>query len=347
MTNVRDFGAVGDGVADDTQAFVAAIASVRARRAYLPLTGGGTVSMAAGGVIEVPPGVYRLTDDVLLQQREHLRGEAGSYLSFSAGGLVFESFFNQSQAEAAVSKLGIYSTHGGVGLWAQGSGYSRADDCSFGGWDECIRLTNTNGFEASSPIFSSFNQMGNPHPIGVHLCGTVGGACNGNRVLGGQWNACAIGVWSEDGQGNEVSGNFNSCGEVARIEGTQGLRISGEAEGCTSNAYFRFGPPGGYQLARIVAQTLDLSGFSISRNETQMPAMLCFEYLAQAWTVRLDGGKSFGSPPGPLVACGSPWPTIPYVMIRDLYRSGFLINGSKPTGQQLFDRPLYGLDHGA
>ena len=349
MTNVvDDHGADPSGLTDSTAAFVSAIEAQRAKRAYLPKTGGGTLNIAAGGIIDVPAGVYVLSDFVKLQQREHLRCEAGTFLSFSAGGLVLDSFYTQSQADVEVSgRPSILSTYGGIGFHAQGGGFSRIE-ANFGGWDTCVKLEGSNGLEIVGPIFASWENMGNPHPIGVHFATPgAGGACNGNSVLGAQFNACSIGVWSEDGQGNTVHGNFNSCGEVARIEGTQGLKISGEAEGCTSDAYFRLGPPGGYGQARIVAQSLDLSGFSVSRNEAHSPAFMRLELLAQAWSVRLDGGKSLGAPAGPVIGCGSPWPTIPYVMIRDLYRSGWLMGGSKPTAAQLFDRQLYGIDHGA
>ena len=42
--SVKDFGAVGNGVADDTAAFVAAIASIPSQ---------------SGGVLYVPPGPFR------------------------------------------------------------------------------------------------------------------------------------------------------------------------------------------------------------------------------------------------------------------------------------------------
>lgn len=46
VINVRDFGAVGDGVTDDTDAFAKAMAAL--------------VASAEGGAFYIPPGTYKI-----------------------------------------------------------------------------------------------------------------------------------------------------------------------------------------------------------------------------------------------------------------------------------------------
>ncbi len=81
--NVRDFGAVGDGVADDTRALQAAADAAMEREASqrrpVGRYGGlapGTKS-AAYPEIYFPEGVYRISEPVLFQQSLVLRGEPG------------------------------------------------------------------------------------------------------------------------------------------------------------------------------------------------------------------------------------------------------------------------------
>lgn len=71
--NVRDFGAVGDGVTDDTVSFQAAIAAA-ATRGYV---------LAPGGTVSIPPGNYLLTASLTVPLNVSIRGAGfGSLLSF-------------------------------------------------------------------------------------------------------------------------------------------------------------------------------------------------------------------------------------------------------------------------
>lgn len=63
--NVRDFGAKGDGVSDDTLAFINALDY-----------GVGTVGEKAHGTVYVPPGIYRITDTLILWKGTHLVGDS-------------------------------------------------------------------------------------------------------------------------------------------------------------------------------------------------------------------------------------------------------------------------------
>jgi hypothetical protein len=86
MVNVKDFGAVGDGVTYDDAAFAAAVAAIVA---------------SGGGVLYVPAGEYRLADrvDIVVPNREHVAvkgdGKYTTQLQFEGvtvkGGIRFES----------------------------------------------------------------------------------------------------------------------------------------------------------------------------------------------------------------------------------------------------------------
>ena len=69
--NVRDFGAIGDGVADDTGALRAAIAA--AYRGYVPVTNTNLRDR-----VYLPAGVYRITDSIELSYGITLEGAAPS-----------------------------------------------------------------------------------------------------------------------------------------------------------------------------------------------------------------------------------------------------------------------------
>ena len=78
FVSVKDFGAVGDGVADDTAAIHAAIASIP----------------AAGGTVQFPVGVYAISDTIFINKnRVMLVGDGCNYLFQSgpySGGVAFK-----------------------------------------------------------------------------------------------------------------------------------------------------------------------------------------------------------------------------------------------------------------
>ena len=92
IANVRDFGAVGDGEADDTQAFRDAIAAVEP---------------GDGGAILVPAGTYRLTDIITLDKSNLvLRGEGTD-----ATTLHFERSLEQIAPRPSRTGHGTTTTH--------------------------------------------------------------------------------------------------------------------------------------------------------------------------------------------------------------------------------------------
>ena len=88
--NVKDFGAVGDGITDDTAAIQQAIADQWARIAANPLS-----SLSARNVINFPAGTYVVSDTINLYPYITLSGEGPEHtaikLSIGAAGPVFRT----------------------------------------------------------------------------------------------------------------------------------------------------------------------------------------------------------------------------------------------------------------
>jgi len=70
--NVRDYGAVGDGITDDTVAFTAAIAALTAPTPDSSF--GGPIASPAGGTILIPNGTYKITSTLTVHSNITLKG---------------------------------------------------------------------------------------------------------------------------------------------------------------------------------------------------------------------------------------------------------------------------------
>lgn len=345
--NVRDYGAKGDGQTDDTAAFLSALAALDGKKVTLP-----GLTLTGGGALDVPGGVYRLSAELPLHQRTRLRLEPDAYLLFDAGGLAIDSGYTQAQSGVEVTGGHVYSTHGGIGLHARGGGYSLLAGTTWCGWDEALVLDASNGVTIRDAVVSSWPGLGAQSGVGVRfaLRPSGGGQTNGNVVERCQFNGRSIAVACDDGQGNVVRDcNVNAPGEVARVTGAVSLTIERcQAEGVTGDCYVRLGLPGGYSVARIVAQQLSVVGCAFSRNEAHAPSILRMEKNAQAWDVALDRTAVLASRTAPLISCAEPWPAMSYVMIRGLSRRGVLVAGASLGALRpvVTDRDLYGLDGG-
>lgn len=144
--DVRDFGAVGDGVTDDAPAFAAAIAAM-----------GGGPGGANGTVLKVPAGTYKCSDDIHVYKQCTIlgasasTGNGGTIIEFAAGkSMIFwqlGSPFGGIAQGAAVRDIGIHSTKviGANDAWAPNTIYSVgaktlfADGNNNHAYLECIR----------------------------------------------------------------------------------------------------------------------------------------------------------------------------------------------------------------
>jgi hypothetical protein len=248
-----DRGAKGDGLADDTQAFVSALDAVKSSRVYVatqvPLDGGGT--------IDVPAGSYRVQADVLrgVMQRVRWRGEGASASClrfFGAGpGFRVESGFKQSHGGMSWDGLAInrdapaVSTDpGDVGILYEGGCDSEVRDCQIGGWHTAARLVGTNLVYLDRCVFSSWN---GPGQVGVHFAVSPvgGGATNCNAVTRSQLNGCSDAILVDDGANNLIEAcNVNSPEVMCRVRGTQGLTLRNvECEAVRGRGYLVLGKP--------------------------------------------------------------------------------------------------------
>lgn len=108
--NVKDFGAIGDGINDDTSAFQSAINS-------LPLNtkDNGVLSpkgFANGGIIRIPRGRYKITHTIIMRRGLRLVGESresSQIISFSSGSVLkYEDTGRYVQDEIVIENISIW-----------------------------------------------------------------------------------------------------------------------------------------------------------------------------------------------------------------------------------------------
>jgi len=140
--SVKDFGAVGDGVADDTAAFLAAIATVPSFSS-ISFAPDGTPSAPTGPIIEIPPGLYKISQPLLFTNKAPcmLRGVGMSSLQMaSPASLVWHGAAGESMIHIdggngvcvsdvklqgrAVAGYGMLFTRSNVGYSRGGAYYS-------------------------------------------------------------------------------------------------------------------------------------------------------------------------------------------------------------------------------
>lgn len=121
--NVKDYGAVGDGSADDTAAIQAAMNALKA--SVNPATG-----TAAGQTLFVPPGYYRVTSTLNFSSLREVRvlggsGKGGFGLAGANGGSTFALWHGNASTAAGVNmRDSAGCIWDGVSIVSRSSGYN-------------------------------------------------------------------------------------------------------------------------------------------------------------------------------------------------------------------------------
>lgn len=100
--SVKDFGAVGDGVADDTAAIQAAINYITNTTYATTWVGGSPNYTKGGGTVFIPPGTYRITSNLLLGQEVSFIGCSTKGFTYTnttdnTGSIIVADFANPNQ----------------------------------------------------------------------------------------------------------------------------------------------------------------------------------------------------------------------------------------------------------
>lgn len=203
--NVRDFGAVGDGVTDDRPAFLAAIASVHENAWSI----NGRPAYAGGPRIRVPAGSYYLSDSIDLKRTVILEGDSGGM----AGGQATSMIFPPNRHGIIIDR---WNTIGGTRTEARPTGgadgtiIQNLAIVSKGG-NQGHGILAKARFTARELLITGF--AGN----GYHVAATsgAGGAAEGNansfQILGGRVEKCG-------GNGVHVVGADANAGLIQAVD---------------------------------------------------------------------------------------------------------------------------------
>ena len=218
--NVRDYGAVGDGVTDDTAAFQAAITAA-----------------TAGGVIYAPAGDYKITANLnitwpklcvlrgdgskltrLLDYRTDVStgglvnyncssfaGNDNAYLSTWTGGFSCIRSINQTIVTGAV----ITTLGTGTGIWLDGVVGGVYTDIAVRGYSKCIYGIDILGFTMQDMILNECNH-------GIYLAGySLLSGPNASTIENAIISACASwGIYINGGMVRVIAGTYAFCGTM-------------------------------------------------------------------------------------------------------------------------------------
>ena len=222
--NVMDYGAVGNGVTDDTVAFQAAIAAA-----------------TAGGVIYAPAGTYKITANLNINWPKLcvLRGDGSKLttlldyrINVDTGGLINynASGLSSVDTELSTSTGGfslirmvnptvvtgqVITTIGsGMGLWVNGVINGVYSDIAVRGYHTSIYLTNCRGF-ALRDVYATECQYG---IYLTSLAGTLGPLAS--VIENATITDCGVwGVYISGGMVQVTGGKYQRCGTMTTTSG--------------------------------------------------------------------------------------------------------------------------------
>lgn len=198
--NIRNFGAVGDGIADDLPAFLAAMAAM------------GPVHK--GGELHVPPGVYRLSGPLELKKCMVLMGEGVGDFEYSSTVLQFDS-----GVDGIVVHRDGTSGHTGLADWSRVGG---------------LTLTSLGGNGAGVRMYAR------AHIFAVHISGFQDGVVINTDGAGRNANGFTLRnmrITGCRGDGVFVRGSDSNAGLVEMVDVTGCAGYGFFDESLTGNTY--------------------------------------------------------------------------------------------------------------
>ena len=175
LFNVKDYGAKGNRFSDDTKAFQAAIAAAKKN---------------LGGIVLVPDGEYRITDNLDLGKGIELRGNAGGRLITNGkpgqelGSLIFIEVAEGDEDDTAFVTMGDGSGLRGIGFF-----YPRQDFKNFKQYPFMIRANGKNNYiidcSGANPYLGA-ELNGDDHLVEYSFLGGMRKTYQANNCSGGR-----------------------------------------------------------------------------------------------------------------------------------------------------------------
>lgn len=294
--NLREFGAIGDGRADDTGALLRAVAAIAAA--------------PSGGALYVPAGSYRLTREILLPRGITLFGD-GPVTSrlvwdhLGHGLRKVEPINGSHNVFVTIEKLAISNTAGaanrGAGFYDTCGTQIVVRECWIAGWQYSIILDQSELVDIDLCEFSA------PHHSGIWLVngpdltrGAAGGFTNRISVSRCQINGSGrYGILDDGGYAHAfIDNNYNSGRNHIRAAGVSGFNIrGGEFEGASeANIVLTFNTLGGRGVGQSAAVFIQGAAIAPSAGNSAI-AIDGVGYL----TLVGNGFGNTGNPSVPLV----------------------------------------------
>ena len=246
--NVRQFGAVGDGVADDTFAIQAAIDSLS----------------AYGGGVAIPPGVYRITAAIKMRPNIVLQGNGGATIKQgnAANLTILLDFNTYSAVNSTVTGLafdGNRANNTGGNLTyiiASAQSGTQITGCAFNNAPGVGVL-----LQAASPVVAN-NVFSSVFGIGVVLRGPAASTAMAGRIVNNKFsNVGYFGISAIWADYNVITGNTiigQSLRQQVTTAGTAVTWVSGsQFTSLLPGMFIRIGGAGGgeFQIGSIQSAT--------------------------------------------------------------------------------------------
>ena len=220
VVSVKDFGAVGDGVTDDTASIQAAI--------------------DAHSNVFFPAGTYKITSSLQFNSYQYLRGESkggisgktkiivyGAIAGFISKTVGASACYHPTFTNLTINNVTTGLAGGGVGSKAidlQDTSFAVVDRCSFRYHEKAINFLGT--------LAGYYNTIQDCEVISATYGLFFGTSGNSNRVLGGRIHSCTTGIYGIAANDQFVTAAVESCETGIDLgSGCQGWMIHVRFEG--------------------------------------------------------------------------------------------------------------------